>query len=224
MDIGLLSSVLGILGVICTAILEIHDRIPRKYLKKAWYWVSNKKVKVKLKSIKKYPSLNCSSIKIKDLKKRVEKSLKQKQIKFEGHQFYGKNYIEFSFEDKLPYLITFEPSVSFEGEETIEDGTIVTITIRGTLEFVYREDLDNRSYLDIIEDLFKIIEDYYDVKSSFEDHRLRSTFSNFEDTGMELKTKEKNGIRVTISKKILTINSTRISSVYGQYKKNISAI
>jgi len=219
--IGGIASIITIGGLI----LEITKKIPSKYIKKAKYFVLNKKVKVKFKSIKHYPSLDPNSINTKDLKDILMSELNKKHIELEGRQLYGKNYIQLSIKDsQAPYFINFNPLVTYEGEEVIEEGTEIKIELKGTIEFVYREEVDNKEYLEIFEDLFDIIEDKYNVKPSFKDYQFRSTLSNFNEKWENIEIKEKNGAKVTIGKKVLAIDSTRFTPIYRLYKENITLI
>jgi len=219
--LGGISSIIGICGLI----LEIWKKIPSKYGRIAKYYLINKKVKVKFKSVKHYPSLDTDLIKTKELKNYFKSKLQNKQLELEGQQLYGKNYILLSLKDsQAPYFISFNPLITYEGEETIEDGTEIKIELKGTIEFVYREEVDNKEYLEVVEDLFQIIEDKYDIKPSFQDYQFRSTLSDFNEKWENVKIKEKNGTKVSIGEKVLAIDSTRFTPIYRLYKENITLI
>lgn len=219
--IGGIASIITIIG----AIYALWKKLPSKYIKIAKYYILNKKIKVKFKSIKHYPSLNPDSINTKDLKEIIKSKLKNKRIDLEGRQLYGKNYIQISIKDsQAPYFISFNPLVSYEGEEVIEEGTEIIIELKGTIEFVYREEVDNKEYLELVQDLFDIIEEKYDIKPSFKDYQLRSTLSDFNEKWKDVKTKENNGAKISIGEKVLAIDSTRFSPIYRLYKENIALI
>ncbi|WP_424355399.1 hypothetical protein [Methanobacterium sp. MBAC-LM] len=219
--IGGLASVITIIG----AILEAWKKIPSKYIKIAKYYILNKKVKVKFKSVKHYPSLNSNSINTKELKTILKSKLNRDQIELEGHQLYGKNYIQLLVKDsQAPYFISFQPLVTYEGDEVIEEGTEIKIELKGTIEFVYREEVDNKEYLELVENLFEIIEEKYDIKPSFKDYQFRSTLSDFNEKWENVKTKEKNGAKISIGEKVLAIDSTRFTPIYRLYKENITLI
>ncbi len=213
----------GIASVI--TILELWKKIPSKYIKIAKYYVLNKKVKVKFKSVKHYSSLDLNLINTKELKNILKSKLNNKQIVLEGRQLHGKNYVQISIKDsQAPYFISFQPLVTYEGDETIEEGTEIKIELNGTIEFVYREEVDNKEYLELVEDLFEIIEEKYDIKPSFQDYHFRSTLSDFNEKWENVKIKEKNGAKISIGEKVLAIDSTRFTPIYRLYKENIALI
>ena len=219
--ISIIGSIAGIVGLV----LQIWKEIPYTYAKKIYYFLWNKKIKVKIKSMKKYPSLDISSINTKELKQIIEKKFRAKQLQFQGYQLSGNNYIELYIKNtQAPYFIQFQPIISYEGEKTIEEGTEIIIELKGIVEFVYREDIDNMKYLEIIEDLFEVVEEKYEIKPNYTDHMFKSTLSDFQETWDKLKTKESDGIKITIGNKVLDIHSKKISPIYRSYKKNISSV
>lgn len=218
-------TVIGFLITAISLIMQIWKEIPTKYAKKFYYFLFNKKIKIKIKSIKKYPELKIDLVDTNKLKKVIEGDFKDKTLVLEGFQIVGSNYLELYFKNtQAPYFIQFQPIISYEGEKTIEEGIEIIIELKGIIEFFYREDMDNLKYLEIIEDLFDIIEKEYEIKPIYVDHMFKSTLSDFQENWDTLKTKESDGIKISIGKKVLDIHSKKISPIYRSYKKNISSI
>ena len=227
MDIELLIAYGGFIITAAGFILQLYDKIPEKYLKKLYYFLWNKEFKVKMKSLKKYPSLTLNQINTDELVNTIKKEFKEKDRQFEGPQLRGKNYIELFLRDmQAPFFIAFKPSFSIDdhGKE-IQEGIDTTIDLKGTIKFLYRDDLDNKKYLNIMEDIFEIMEETYHVKSNFVNYELISTLTDFKEDWKTIQTKEEeNDTKIKIGNNILGIYSKKPYSLYDFYKKNVSSM
>lgn len=222
MDETTLGLIIGILGLIVglpSFIYFLGDRI--SLLRKWNYLLRNTKFKSKINAIRKYPNFKYD---IKELKSKIdEKFIKMgEQIEF---QKVSKNYIEIYFKDKqAPYLIKIMPDIDhFETEERIN----ISIKLLGTIDFRYREEIDNKKYLRDIEEFFKVIESLYNINPVYENYNMISTLSGFEEEWNKQERIEDENSVINIGKHVINIYSSSLTHVYDANKKyliNISSI
>lgn len=208
-------TVIGVLSGILTIVTFFGDKIP--FLKKFNYILRNKKIKVKISSLRTYSYFQENTNLIaKNIREIYGRSVEDLTI--------GKNKIQILIKDaQAPYSIEFTPNIS-NFEEAINEIN-VEIKILGTLTFRYREDKENRSYITNIEGLYKIVEKTYNISPIFEDYVLKSTVSDFtEEDWKKVETiKVENGV-VYMGKKVLDIHLALINPLYDIYKNKITHI
>lgn len=213
--VGLMLAVISIILGVPGFIIVLGDRV--SFLKKANYFLTNKKFKSKISATRKYPYF---SPEMRGIKEKIDLNFKNKSEKID-FQNRGSNYIQLLLKDmQAPYFIKFMP----EPDHHSERRTIVQIKLLGTLNFRYREDLDNKKYLRDIEELFRIIESTHQIIPSFEDYNLISTFSEFKETSPKNKKIKNESSIVNIGEHVLNIHSTSLNHVYDVNKKHLTDI
>jgi hypothetical protein len=210
--------IFGVIGI-PSFVYYVGDKIP--FLKSCNYWLRNKKIKVKIKSIRKYPFID---VNITSLKTFLINEISTDNKKIENLIF-GKNYLELLLPDmQAPFRITISPEiVDVSDNEEIERIEVV-IDLVGTIEFRYREDMDNRKYLTFIDNFFKIFQKKYEIQPSYENYSIRSTLTDFNESWSMCLTQKEGGMSIHIGTKVLDINSNTLFSLYDVYKKNIANI
>lgn len=218
MDNILLITIIGFAITVFGVVLQIYDKIPEKYGRKIWYRIFNKKFMIKIVTTRKYPKFD---FKINDLKENIQTKVMENNTGIDD-QKYGINYIQILIKNlQAPYLIKFMP----EADPTHDDERItVTISLLGTINFRYNDNLDNRKYLSDIEEFFKIIESTYNIHSTFENYNLISTKSEYSGNETSNEIIKKDNSVINIGKNIINIHSTSLTKLYDVYKKNVSAI
>ncbi|MDY0245742.1 MAG: hypothetical protein RBR26_02355 [Methanosarcina mazei] len=207
-------TVIGVLSSILTIVTFFSgDKIP--FLKKANYILRNKRIKVKISSVRTYSYFQENTNLIaRNIREVYGKTIEDLTV--------GKNKIQILIKDaQAPYLIEFTPNIS-NFEEAINEIN-VEIKILGTLTFRYRDDNENRNHITNIEGLYKIIEKTYNISPVFEDYVLKSTISDFvEEDWKKVNTiKVENGV-VYMGKKVLDIHLALINPLYDIYKNKIT--
>jgi hypothetical protein len=226
-DSEIIGVILGILGIAVGIIFGlpaflpwVSDNIP--LIKKINYWLINKRIKIKISSMRKYPIFPYTMI---ELQRYLNQQLCENGKKIENFLF-GNNYIELLLTDsQAPFRIMLAPEIldSNDSEESIKR-LEVSINLVGTIDFRYRNDLDNRKYLETINELFQLIEKKYGLGSTFENYSIKSSLTDFNETWDICSTKTENGSIIRIGKKVLEINTKQLMPLYDLYKKNVSNI
>ncbi len=224
-DIGI---ILGIIGILVTIIFGIPGFFIFKdnpNVRKVIYLIFDKKILIKLSSIKRYSIFEWDS---KDISNELIENLKQSGKKIERIDV-GINYIRILIENTTaPYQIKILPSENAEPLENDEDTKDiyldVIIDFEGIIETGYREDKKTQEYLSYIERFYKVIEKLYGASPIYEDYDLVSTLTDFNETWEVIKTKDTENGKVTIGKKTIEVHSNTFSSLYSDCKKNITLI
>lgn len=212
---------LTLIGFVIAAIglvLQVYDKIPERYVKKLLYLILNKKFKIKISAIRKYPQFDW---KINEVKKEIQSKLLEQEVGIDN-QVYAKNYIQILIKDlQAPYLIKFEHDVD---PYNPDERTTVSISLLGTIDFRYNDNLDNRKYLSDIEDFFKIIESVHKVHFTYENYNLVSIKPEYKGHQTSNKIVKKDNSTINIGESMLNIHSTSLTKLYDVFKKNASAI
>lgn len=226
-EIELLGIILAVVGIVLTIIFGlpallpwISDKIPE--IKKINYWLINKKIKIKINSVKKYPIFSFS---MPDLLRAINQKLVGSDKRIEN-SISGNNYIELLLEGtQAPFRIILTPDISeVSTSERVSEQLEVSIRLVGTINFYYRDDRENREYINIIDDMYQTIEQKYSVKPTFENHSIKSTITDFIESWDVCSTKQEDGTIIRIGKKILDVNAKQLIRLYDVYKKNIPNI
>lgn len=217
-DWGLIGTIVSIVIGIIALILQITDKIPEKYARKFWYKISNKKFKIKINTMKKYPRFD---IKIDALKINIQNKLREMDIGIED-QVYASNYIQILLKNlQAPYLIKFMPEVDPNHPER---RTTVTINLLGTIDFRYNDNIDNRRYITDIDEFFKIIEATHNVHANYENYNLISTKLDYISEQTSNETIKEDSSVINIGNDIINIHSRSLPKLYDVFKKNAAAI
>lgn len=210
--IGVVSSILTIVTFLLTYFRG--DKI--RFLKRANYYLRNKKITVKLNSIRTYPHFkeNTNTLAGK-IKENYNKNIEYLATRQNNIEVLIKN-------SQAPYLIEFSPNTTSFEEKAKE--TKIQIRLLGNITFRYREDDENRNNIKNIENLYAIIENTYKISPNFQDYNLTSTVSDFEDDWKKINTEEVDNGMVYVGKKVLDIHLPLTGSLYDIYKKKITSI
>ena len=141
--LGVVAIVVGIIFGLPAFVPWVSDNIPQ--IKKINYWLINKRIKIKISSVRKYPIFPFAMI---DLQKCLNQQLREKGEKIEN-LLSGTNYIELLFADfQAPFRIMIAPEIlDLNDSEDLIGRLEISINLVGTINFRYREDLDNRKIL-----------------------------------------------------------------------------
>jgi hypothetical protein len=210
--IGVVSGILTILTFLLTYFRgdKIH------FLKRANYYLRNKKITVKLNSIRTYSYFQENT-------NTLAGKIRENYDKNVDYLATRQNNIEVLIKNsQAPYLIEFSPNIA-GFEENVKEIKI-QIRLLGNITFRFREDEENRSNIKNIERLYTIIENTYGITPNFQDYNLTSTMSDFEDDWKRVSTEEVDNGMVYIGRKVLDIHLPLLGSLYDIYKKKITSI
>lgn len=200
---------------------QLKNKTP--YIKRIYAWVTNKKYKVQLRSIKKY---SIESIDINSIKELLFKEFNQINIISQKT-----NSLVVLIENmQAPYEILI---INDEGEYDVNNKlrteNIVDIALIGSIEFRYRESDDNDYYFNTLNKLFDIIERIINEKPTYSFFTLQADLkNNFKEipfiTEHDKEECEDTKIDIDKSTKFIKINSKTKDNLYKCLKKNIYKI
>ncbi|MBZ9570554.1 hypothetical protein KQY27_03215 [Methanobrevibacter sp. TMH8] len=217
--IGIISSIISILTGIPQIIYSFITNIPK--IKKFIAWARNEEYKVQLTGRKKYHLFEPN---MKQLKTEIRK-------KYNGigrDSTKGDNWLVVLIQDmQAPFKITILDEQDMDDFHAVPTECMVTITLQGSVNFKYRDSFENKKFINIMNDLFKIIEkmenkvpiiESYLIKATFDDGFKREPFIS------SVKIDKCEDTKVEIKKKIISINSQSSNNLYKCLKKNIFKI
>lgn len=221
--IGLISGAITIILFLQTFLSFFLKKTP--WVKRIYFWIINKKYKVQLMGVKKYKSFDPDMEKIK--KEILKKYIPIREISI------GENYFTVLIENmQAPYKIVISPEIDPNTEnefiETIIE-TVVNITLEGSINFGYKTTDENDKFLNVMDDLFDIIECIENEKPNYSLFSIKADGKNeFEKQPFidEYSIEECEDTKIEIDKSLnqLKINSDSIKNIYKCLKKNISKI
>lgn len=213
-----LIATIGIIGAIIT-ILSIPsliawytDRFP--FIRKILFLLFNKPFNVKIKGVKEYPSFNYD---LKLIKRKIYEKYQINKINIPK-----KNSMIILMKNmQAPYKILFLPN-SHKSEET----TKVIITLEGEVKFSYNS--NQNKYLNIVDELFTLIEEEYVTKTTFKWFSLEAYTRKLEDKPLqnffETINCEDTTIEMDKVNKYMKINSDSINNITNCLNSKIEKI
>ncbi|SNQ60444.1 hypothetical protein [Candidatus Methanoperedens nitratireducens] len=219
--IGIVGSLASIIGV---PFLFRDSLMSSNIIRRAIFWLSNKSFFVKIKAVKKYPCFDYNTKAI----ERAILSCSRDNKKIINFKKIGKNYIQILYEGmQAPLYISFEPDIGNEEEpeeqEHCELPQELNISMRvlGEIEFKYRKDKNNKSYLKLMESLYKLIErESGNVVANYEKYTIDSTPCDFVYDWTKSKSEISNNTSIFIGDKVVQINTKSLASLYDIFKDN----
>lgn len=209
--LGIIATIITIFSA-PTLIAWYTDRLPN--IRKSLYVLFNKSFTVKIKGVKKYNSFNY------DLK----------LIKRKIHEKYSINKINITKKNSMnifmknmqaPYKILF-----LSNYNQFEELTTVTITLEGEVKFSYNE--NQNKYLNIVDELFTLIEEEFECKTSFKWFSLEAYAKELEDkpfkNNYETLNCEDTNIEIDKTNSYMKINSDSINNIINCLNSNIKKI
>lgn len=210
-------------GSLCSMIAIVlffrDDLKSKKSIRRFMFWLGNKSFFVKIKAVKTYP---CFEYDIKKIISSLLDFTNRNNMKI-SFQISGKNYIQILFEGmQAPFFISFQPNTEIE-QENSELPTEISISIRllGEIEFKYKDDKNNKNYIDLIESIYRLIEkECGGIKANFEDYNIESTPYDFVEKWEAVEHTASNDSSIYIGNKVVQIHTNRLSSLYDTFKDN----
>jgi len=224
---GVLAIIGGVFSFFAVTYGFLKSNHPR--IKRIRYYISNKAIRNNINAARDYPIFKPD---MPSLGRTLAESFRKdnRPAKVEA---VGENYIIIFIEGlQGPFKVEFQPRISdgysdeqqHDGAETI-DGTEVRVRLVGTIKFYYREDENNKDYLNLIQTIFEFIEQQYKVKSEYTSYRLTSTsLDSFDYDWSKSEMIKDNGVKVVIGKTMLDLNSTSVVPLYDVFKKHITKV
>lgn len=210
--IGIISSII----VFAKDIYGIRSKLLKiPLIRRIWWWIINKKIILKISSIKSYPNFTPN---LNRLEREINNYIIHKLAKKISYSSKGKNYLQILPEGlNAPLIIEFSKDIGLD--EDLEKGEVITginvqIKVLGLLTFTYREGKNFEKLLGLIEKIFEIIEKIHGISPLYENYSLQATGSEFEENWSSKKEIVEEDYEVKIGSKIIMLNSKKIHPLY----------
>lgn len=209
--LGIISAIITIISV-PNLIAWYTDGLP--IIRKLLYKFFNKSFNVKIKGVKKYNSFNYD---LNIIKRKIHKKYPINKINTPK-----KNSMNISIKNmQAPYKILF-----LSDNTQYKELTTITITLEGEVKFSFKE--NQNKYLNIIDELFTLIEEEFDCKTSFkwfslEAYTRKLTEKPFKTTFETIDCEDTN-IEIDKTNNYMKINSDSINNIITCLNSNIKKI
>jgi hypothetical protein len=216
LDIGTIAIVVTVVLFIIGIIVNQRNKLA--FLRKARYRLCNKDFKIDISGKKKYKEFKPSIAK---LKAHIEQDFKKSGQRIE---IFGNGFLQIQINNmQAPYLITFAAEVA---DRDLETGRIEAyIDYFGTLDCRYN-DKNKKIYFVMLERLFKLIEDTFDIRPRYTNYHLSAALSEIGIIWDDLKEKDVgNSATLRLGINGLEVDDEeRATTLYDICKKNLHRV
>ena len=216
MDLTTIITIISIIVTIIAILIEIIKKIRLSHVKKIWFEIFNRQYYVKIKGVKEYDLFSH------DLKL-IKRIILEKYPKTEIRTPKKNSMIVTIKEMQAPYKISFMPNYKSTGE-TLK----IKITLEGTIKFSYRNTKSNKKNLNILDNLFTIIEEQHQIVPKFKWFSLEAYANELNDKPFKNDFKriscEDTNIEIDKTNNFMKINSESINNIIDCLNSNIESI